>query len=257
MREWLNHHINEGVDHFHLINNGSTDDFFSAIKPFIDQGFVTLFDDDSKWAQVKLYNTYILPRKEESQWFMIIDLDEFVYARNGFNMITQYLTTIKKRTGMIRIPWKMFGSSGNELQPEKVIKSFTKRSLYNRRKNHGMNDVDYGLNKVIVRNNALRALGIHYSKIKLFFCTEDATGKKIHKKNPNFTRINEEILGKSYLHLNHYAIQSLEWFLAVKCIRGSADNSAHERVRNIEYFESYDKTSNDVEDLELKKKTTQ
>ena len=45
LEEWLNHYINEGVEHFFLIDNDSNDDYLSILKPFIDKKQVTLFKE--------------------------------------------------------------------------------------------------------------------------------------------------------------------------------------------------------------------
>ena len=61
--------------------------------------------------------------------------------------------------------------------------------------------------------------------------------------------INENILSNAPLHLNHYAIQSYDWFMKIKATRGDATVS--DNVRNAKYFWDYDKVSNDIEDTEL------
>ena len=70
----------------------------------------------------------------------------------------------------------------------------------------------------------------------------------------HFQPVKEKILEKSFLHLNHYALQSRSWFLDVKCQRGAADTQAHDKIRNISYFEKYDQASDEILDDELSKK---
>ena len=60
-------------------------------KPFIDKKQVTLFKDRKPNNQKGHYNKYILPVKNISEWFLVCDLDEFVYSRNEFNKISDYL----------------------------------------------------------------------------------------------------------------------------------------------------------------------
>jgi hypothetical protein len=43
------------------------------------------------------------------------------------------------------------------------------------------------------------------------------------------------------IHLNHYPIQSLEYFKKIKMTRGDAGYHGSENVRNMEYFQNYDK----------------
>ena len=51
------------------------------------------------------------------------------------------------------------------------------------------------------------------------------------------------------LHLNHYAIQSLELFRAVKMTRGDVNNPDYASVRDLDYFRRYD--INSIRDDEL------
>jgi hypothetical protein len=67
----------------------------------------------------------------------------------------------------------------------------------------------------------------------------------------NFSIINEEVLENSFLHLNHYAIQSFEWFMRVKATRGDNTNIDVDNIRNENYFNSFDNSSNDIYDVEL------
>ena len=70
----------------------------------------------------------------------------------------------------------------------------------------------------------------------------------IHKSK-SFCKVNENILNNSFLNLNHYAIQSLDYFTRVKMTRNDAVH--RKNVRNKEYFNSYDNNCNDKDDNEL------
>lgn len=251
IREWVEHYINEGVDHFYLIDNGSTDYYKKEIQEFIDSKLITIIRDDTKWAQKELYNKYFLPLKKESEWFLVVDLDEFVYARNGFETIADFLKSRSKFVGLIRIPWKIFGSSGLVKQPTKIVDSFVKRSRYDGLIKPGMNRKKKSLGKVIVRNRFLKKIHIHSCDLYWGCLIINANGELLSNFYKHHQQISEEILQNSYLQLNHYAIQSLEWFREVKSKRGAADGAAHEEVRNQKYFDDYDSRSNDIKDLEL------
>jgi hypothetical protein len=54
---------------------------------------------------------------------------------------------------------------------------------------------------------------------------------------------------KATWQLNHYAIQSFDWFMAVKARRGDVSTKSLDGVRNEEYFKAYDQ--NDVRDTQL------
>jgi len=252
--EWISHYLNEGVDHFFLIDNGSTDNSVEALSKYVEKGVVTLVEDDKKWAQEELYNQYFLPKKNKSRWFLICDLDEFVYARGRYKTIRHFLKWRLPWIGIVRIPWKMFGSSGHIAQPKSVIRSFTKRSQYGEKLNPGMTSEKMSLSKAIVRGRLVKRFSLHHSITKPTI-TIDARNKIIKKKEDKLHQfIDEDSLSKSHLHLNHYAIQSWEWFSEVKSKRGAADHENHESVRNKAYFDEYDNDSNDLVDKELAKK---
>jgi len=46
IEEWFKHYLDEGVEHFYLIDNGSTDDYESKIEKF--KPFYTLIKDDTR-----------------------------------------------------------------------------------------------------------------------------------------------------------------------------------------------------------------
>lgn len=257
--EWINHYKNEGVDHFYLIDNGSTDDYLKKIQFFINEGTITLIKDDTKWAQIELYNKHFLAKKTESRWFLICDLDEFVYARGKYLKITDFLKSLSKKVGAVRIPWKVFGSSGYVSQPDRIIPSFTQRCLYDNLSNPGMKDKSESLSKVIVRSSSLRRFDVHYCDVKkkhqIIDPAKNTIDPLVNHEDIVYQETNEQLLSAFYLHLNHYAIQSLQWFMEVKSTRGAADTKEHDNVRNEAYFHNYDENANAIADSELADKS--
>ena len=60
IKEWIQHYISEGIDHFYLIDNGSTDDYNSQIKDYTN--LITLVVDPTrlpKGTQRTLYNKHL------------------------------------------------------------------------------------------------------------------------------------------------------------------------------------------------------
>ena len=83
IQEWITHYLHHGVDHFYLINDKSTDNSVERIQPYIDKGLITLFHVEEPYylgRQRNLYNRHILPLLKESQWLLMIDLDEYVWS---------------------------------------------------------------------------------------------------------------------------------------------------------------------------------
>jgi hypothetical protein len=178
-----------------------------------------------------------LEKIKTDKWVIVCDLDEFIYSRNGYNKISDYLDTIPENINQVYTCWKMFGSNGHIDQPDSVIKSFTKRLEY---KNENITPV-----KTISRGKCVVKIDLHLS---------NCGGKHIIRSdnlkiNNNSKKQNtsENILSNCNLHLNHYAIQSLNWFKKIKMTRGAADNQKNNR--NLTYFKNYD--HNHITDDEL------
>ena len=94
IEEWIKHHKLEGVDNFILLNNNSTDN-----SPLIAKNMgCKVIDAPLNFKQEYYLNLYACGRvssKIKSKWIMVIDIDEFVYARNGYEKITDYLNHVK------------------------------------------------------------------------------------------------------------------------------------------------------------------
>lgn len=111
MKEWVEFHRLVGVDHIYLYNNNSTDNSCEILKPYIDEGFVTLVD----WpmpppSQAQAYNDFKHKFWDETNWVAFIDLDEFICPRRAFN-VKDLLEKYRSYPSLL-VYWRMFGSSG-------------------------------------------------------------------------------------------------------------------------------------------------
>jgi hypothetical protein len=243
LEEWINHYTKEGVDHFFLTDNGSDDGYIDILDKYIKNGTVSLNINPERHQQVEHLNFYINQVKKYD-WAIVVDLDEFLYARKSYNTIKQYLSSLHKNIKQIYIPWKMFGSNGHINQTENIIHYFLKRNIYdNRMLING---------KCITRTKKLKKIDIHKSRTNAngLIITSDGNVKE-HDDN-NFVYTSEEMLKDSCLHLNHYAIQSWEFFSKIKMTRGDSSSSSSDHIRNKKYFDDYD--NNIVLDDELHNK---
>ena len=253
LEEWLNHYIKQGVDHFFLIDNNSCDNYKDIINKY-PKDLITAKIDNRKGIQTILYNELYLENVKNYDWTILVDLDEFIYARNGFIKISDYLKTVPENCSQIKIPWKMFGSSGYDTlekkQPDSVIKNFVYRVNYDI--HTGFVRYDKNKNKeifckCIFKNKYLKSIDIHFSHVSEGnFMTSNNFNIEIGNKK---SQINEDILKNSCLHINHYPIQSLDRFMRIKATRGNCDNNKT-NPRNEQYFRNYD--MNHIYDDELK-----
>ena len=176
--------------------------------------------------QVLIYNKYFRPILNTSKWISVLDMDEFLYSPQEINI--QNVLKIYKDIEMILVDWVHFGSNGNILQPNSVVEGFTMRALYGKQKPY------YGY-KCIFQTKYFESFGIHECGIK---------GNKLRLQYTETSEVPR-------LLINHYNIQSLEFYLSVKQTRGDINNwFEHQNLkRNEKYFEYYD--DNDIEDKRL------
>ncbi|MBQ7215890.1 MAG: glycosyltransferase family 2 protein [Synergistaceae bacterium] len=83
IEEWLNFHRKQGVSHFIIYNNESTDNFREVLQPYIDSGLVSYHVINGKPRQLDAYNMAIHDYGHKFRYMGFIDADEFVFVRNN------------------------------------------------------------------------------------------------------------------------------------------------------------------------------
>jgi hypothetical protein len=241
LEEWIQHYLMQGIDHIFLTDNGSTDDYMDILKKYINDGIVTLNVNPAKFKQIEHINFFFNDTKNY-EWTLICDLDEFIYGRKKYVNIRHYLSDMDYGTHCVFIPWKMYGSSGHEEQPNLVVPNFLKRGKYNDTQVSG---------KYIVRSSNVKRYYQHEAVLYNYNYKLITSDGLPHKRNSSsLVNVSEEILENSYIHCNHYAIQSWEWFRDIKITRGDAHSVTTNYIRDEKYFKGYD--FNDIFDNELK-----
>lgn len=195
------------------------------IKEYIDLNLITLFDVDEPYylgRQRNLYNRYILPLVKETAWLLMIDLDEYVWSKLDINLVNVLKSC--ESIAQLQICDTLFGSNGHIVQPEFIVKSFTKRRIGN----------TYEIIKYFINNSYdFKSLNIHHADFvnNELFCDKTKCMK---------------LYESDYFRLNHYRCQSQEFWNNIKCTRGDSDNYS---VRTTNDFFLYD--INEVEELDL------
>jgi hypothetical protein len=225
--EWIKHYLLHGVEHIYLVNDFSTDNYIEIIDKYKEN--VTIINNDiitkEVGRQIQIYNKYFKPILNKTKWMAILDLDEFLYSPYDIN-IQNYINKYDSYSQII-IDWLHFGSNEHILQPNSVIEGFIQRAKFDTTKT-------YYSYKSIFKTCSLINFDIHKQIIK---------GSELHLKyNDNDV---------PPLIINHYNLQSLNFYLNIKGTRGDINNwfDYKNLERNKEYFISYDK--NDLEDLRL------
>jgi hypothetical protein len=211
LKIWIEHYLWQGVEHFYLIDNGSDDNPLSILQEYIDNGIVTYYYLPQRHRQVDHYR-YVFDNanlKNETYWLAVCDLDEFFFGVDKNLKIK--LRTLEDHYDYILCNWKMFGSDGHETHPEDIRRdiTFRKKDLWSETK--------YIFKPQIIDNS---------SRIWIHWLID------IEVKRKGVANV--------LIQLNHYPIQSLDFFQKVKMSRGDASCDAHDNVRDLTYFNRYD-----------------
>ena len=220
IKEWIEHYLLHGAEHFYLINDESNDNTVETIQPYIDANIVTLFNPT--WPrylgrQRDMYTKYILPHLKESKWLLMADIDEYMWSQIDINLCKPLEQCVN--LGQVQVRETLFGSNGHIEQPAKIVESFTKCATMR-------NSTKYFVNS----DYEFTHLNVHHATFL----------NKEHEQN-NFL-----ILGDEYFILNHYCCQSFNFWRDVKCTRNDSDSY---RTRLIEDFVGLD--FDQMEDLRL------
>ena len=209
LRVWLDHYISQGVSHFYLTDNGSTDNPLNILQPYIDSGLVSYVYNEKKHNQEgnirSMVDNYDI--KRNVKWLINCDLDEFFFGLKAplVDVIDDY-----EQYDVIYTNWCMFGSNGLDKHPPDIRTAITarKEALH-----------DDSVNKYIFQPAKLHN-------------TDNIT---VHSLSGDYRSIREN----ESIRLYHYPIQSREFFEKVKMTRGDVYTSNNESVRDWTYFDMF------------------
>lgn len=230
--EWIEHYLSEGANRIILVNNNSTDNWEESCAKYMNNKRVTFLEDNRMWSQVEIYDDIFMEIKDETSFLLVCDLDEFIYTQHTFATIKDFLAFIERINleGCIKIPWKAYGSSGHKKHPKGgIIKNFIYRRQYK--------EQSPTLVKYICRNKDTLRLGCHVPVLN----NGNYYDSSLRKSDVAPTLIVDEgSLACDVLCLNHYQIQSEEFFKECKMTRGDALDKKSENIRDMSYFERHD-----------------
>lgn len=206
LRLWIEHYRWQGVQHFYLIDNGSTDDPLEILRPYIDEGIVTYREMPERHRQVNHYQRMYTDCRirERTRWLIIADLDEFFF---GVDAPLGETLAAFGRYAVINVPWSMFGTHLDRHPPD-IRTALTERA-----------PAFHPLSKYMFQT------GLLHDPITIQIHSVDSP------QGPVITETRR-------IRLNHYPLQSLEYFTHVKIPRGDACWHHHDRTRSMEYFTS-------------------
>lgn len=230
-KEWLEWHIDHGVEKFYIYDNESSDETKEILKPYIESGVVDYKYWPGHRRQLAAYDDCLEKHRYSSRWIAFIDLDEFIVPIRD-KSIPEFLTGFESFAA-VEINWLIYGSGGRKTKsPGKVMERFRFHSV-----------PDHSLNrhvKSIVNPRRVYTMTGCHEAAKISGYIADSHKNRIIK---NF-RDREPL--QDVIRINHYAVRSYEEFIE-KQARGRA--SGTQKIVKAEYFNRYD--LNDIEDTGL------
>jgi hypothetical protein len=229
LEEWLDHYIFHGVDHFYLINDFSTDNYIEIINKYKDK--ITLFNnlkvEKSRGRQTEFYNYFLKPILHETKFLAILDLDEFLYSPKEINL--KNILKECENYGQIVVNWVWFSSNGNIEQPKSVVKGCTKRLEYGKKIFSPTPGGEWCMNGTLGPKTILNT-SFNISNINIH--GSESEGETINLSYEKFP-IDPLLL------INHYSLQSLDFFCKIKMTRGDVNGWFSTEERNLEYFKAW------------------
>lgn len=224
LKIWIEHYLWQGVQHFYLIDNGSTDEPLKILLEYINRGLVTYYYKPEKHRQVEHYK-YIFDNENlryKTKWLCICDLDEFFFGIN--NTLIETLKEFEDYN-IIYTNSHFYGSDNLIEHPNDIRTSII----------HREDDIMNGT-KYIFKTNSINnsnELWIHW----------------LVNENSLIRKDMKEIWPSNKIRLNHYRIQSYEYFTKVKMTRGDVSLESNENIRDLKYFELYQQIATIKDDL--------
>jgi len=216
VEDFIDHYIKQGVDHFYLISNNNSDSINEALNNSIYKPLITLFIDNNFFNHSNAYSPtegliYFYMKhcydlvKKESEWIIVVDIDEFMFGKNEHTIKT-YLDTIPDDVGSVYVLW-------NLMVPVKLSDNFSIKDKFKRinydyvsnLSNSIKRSVDFG--KTIVRTSAMSYIGLHKTLTNKKIINNYGENKNSYYDNMNKILYSENNYNKLNISLNHYYIR--------------------------------------------------
>lgn len=121
IEEWLDWHVNLGVDHFYIYDNSSAAPMRESIPlRYRERCTVIDFPDPHAHTQLECYADCLKKFSEESQWIAFTDADEFIRTVNG-EPLPEFLKEFEQHTG-IYIGWIVYNANGLAEQDSRPVR---------------------------------------------------------------------------------------------------------------------------------------
>lgn len=131
--EWVTYHRLLGFEHVYLYcNDDDPTELFGTLAPLFVGGepFITFLHCPFRGNQTWMYKHFLQTFVHETEWFMFLDIDEFVTLKEAQN-IEDFMRPHEHQCDALYFNWVFFGHNGFEGRPSgSVLLQYTRRDAY-------------------------------------------------------------------------------------------------------------------------------
>ena len=222
LNDWIEHYINEGVEHFFITSNNSTDgidnfilnsEYKNMITLITDNRDINIYNDQVKHREILCKNFYNII-KNSTEWCILVDIDEFMYGKNGYTL-SSFIDTLDEDIGCFYVYWNIFKptlDSENNISDKFSLKKSCKRINLDL-----ISDLSYEIKFVSKFGKSIFRTSMLQEHIKLWIHKVTTSGKIItnYGNISNYKYDNDDDIYWSESNyknvnvaLNHYAIRN-------------------------------------------------
>ncbi len=235
IKEWVDYHINLSIDKIFLYDNNDigSEKLTDVISETENVKIIDIRGRKENWLQKKIYTKFWFENKDNFDWIIFIDIDEFIILKSD-KTIKEFLSrSYFNNVDIIRLNWMHF-TDNNELDvindDYNVLNRFKIRNCY-------YEDI-YGKSilrtSIDIGNDEITAHGYHNKKL----IAVDACGNVCLNENwivnnkPNY----------EIAWINHYRTKTIGEYVKQKYFRGDLNIKTCNRYALQNFWQLNNKT---------------
>ena len=119
LREWVQHHISIGIDHFYIYDNNDVASAEREVLKYFDSNLFTFVHWTSfcNHMQIEAYNDCLTRFGSENDWIAFVDTDEFINCEDIHESLGKY-----KQYDFVRIPWVTHNANGKVYSTDQDVR---------------------------------------------------------------------------------------------------------------------------------------
>lgn len=256
--EWVAYHRSIGATDITIFHNDCSDGTGRMLERLQDMGLVRVVRNNSgrrSPQQRALRRLSAMDTVREADWFIFLDIDEFLNVKCGRHDLASLVDAVDNETDAIVLNWRIFGSGGErELVDRPVTERFFRAGSLDGGSIAGSNGRKMRLAvKTLYRPGRFGACDLHRPVLDRTVSGPgertwvNGSGKPLvdpeFVSNQALVRLSESAAGIELAQVNHYMVRSRAEWLHLR-LRGRGIRPDEERF-DVRYW-----IENDIDDLE-------